>query len=274
MIKREQMFCIGEIMEMYQIKNEFKQTDNLTEIAPFSNGFSQLSMVLEENSLFPAYSILIGVCENGVPLMLDLTDPYSGSILIGADDGENNFQVLLSLLTSTCLLNNENEVNIHIISPRHEDYFELQNVQNLRICLMPNQAETPIMIEEFGNLVQSRKSRGNLLPYHIVAVDGLVDLYNFLDLQVRSLLYWVVEHGPELGIWVMATVESEQIHPRYFNILECFPSRILNPIRNPKLARYLSGVGQSCMDDLIPGFEAIVSSQGNLVSVCIPRVRD
>jgi hypothetical protein len=259
-------------METFQIRNEFEVTDHLTTFDPFSDGFPQLSEVLEENSPIPAYSVLLGVCEDGVPLLLDLTDPYSGSYLIAADDHENNFSVLLNLLTSTYLVNNENEVNIHIITPHPEGYAEVQKTRNLKICLTPNQKETTIAIEEFGNLVLARRSSSDLLPFHILAVDGLVDLYNLLNPQIRSLLHLVIEHGPEVGVWVMATIEAGQINPRIFNILESFPSRILSSIRNPKIARYLSGVSQSLLYDLLPGIEAIVSSQGNFVSVNIPQV--
>jgi hypothetical protein len=261
-------------MTFLQLKNKYPTADKLTTIDPWVDEDSQIEEVLEENFPFPAYSIMLGLCEDGVPLLLDLTDPYSGSFLIAADDREVNFQTLLSLLTSTYLMNNENEVNIHLISPEPGYYSELHKTPSLKINLTTNQPGTSVAIEEFVNLIRDRKAGGEILPFHILVIEDLPELINVLNPPTRQLLRWLVEQGPNLGIWVIATMQSSHLDPDHFTILESFPSRILGYVRNPSLARYFSGMSQSALPDPLPGVAVVVSSKGDLISIKIPRVEN
>lgn len=230
-----------------------------------------LEKYFESCSPLPAYSVFLGLCDDGVPLIFDLTDSNSGSFLIAGDDDASNYRILSSLLTAAYCFNSAREINIHLISPQLEDFSRLLKTAHLNLCLKPQQIETSIAIEEIVNLGVKRRTGESLIPYHLVAIDGLDSLLQNADLQLRKLLAWLIENGPEVGIFVIATIESSRISPIYFPIIERFSSRILNEVDNPDIARYLSGIREPNLSNLSPGLDAVVFSGNNRNRIRIPN---
>lgn len=240
----------------------------------YDQGFSgeyPLEKYFESQTLLPAYSIFLGLCDDGIPLILDLTDSNTGSFLIAGDNDASNYTVLSSLLTSAYCFNGPKEINIHLISQHLDDFPMLLKTPHLNLCLKPEQIETSIAFEELVNLGKQRRKGESLIPYHLVAIDGLDSFIKTADLQIPKLLTWLIENGPEVGIFVIATIESIQIAPKLFPILNCFPSRILNQISNPGMARYLSGMRDPKLSDLTPGLDAVVFSGNKHNRIHIPN---
>jgi hypothetical protein len=225
----------------------------------------------ESQSLLPAYSIFLGLCDDGVPLILDLTDSNPGSFLVAGDNDASNYKVLSSILTSACCFNGPKEINIHLFSQQLDDLPRLLKTPHLNLCLKPEQIETLIAFEELVNLGKQRRKGESLIPYHLVAIDGLDSFIQIDDSQILKLLIWLIENGPEVGIFVIATIQSSQIIEKLFPLLNCFPSRILNQISNPGLARYLSGMRAPKLSYLKPGLDAVVFSGNKHNRIHIPN---
>jgi hypothetical protein len=230
-----------------------------TEPTPYET--PTLEEVLEELHPLPAYSLLMGICEDGMPLILDLTDPTCGSILIADDNESTNFQLLYSLLTSAYQINTPEEVNLHLISPRADDLVELHKQPSFKISFDPTRPECEIVVEEMVNLIHQRQGTLELQPIHILAIDGLDLLLQNLSPEAQRWFYWLQENGPEAGLWTIASMESHQIKESHYSVIDGFPSRILGNIRSPRLARTLSGLGRNRLDDLIPDEQFLVRSE-------------
>lgn len=219
-----------------------------------------LEEVLEEFHPFPAYSILLGLCEDGLPLILDLTDPSAGSFLIAGDKAHSNFDLLYSLLTSAYLVNTAEEVNLHLISPLADKLLELHKQPAFKISFHPARPECEIVVEEMVNLVHQRQGTMELQPIHVLAVDGLARLFQTLSPESKYWFNWLVENGPEVGLWVIATLESGKAMRLPNGTIDAFPSRILGHIQSQRAARSLSGLSRNRLDDLIPGEQFYVRS--------------
>jgi hypothetical protein len=233
-------------------------------------GKLQLENVLHTQRPLPAYSIFLGLCDDGVPLVLDLTDSHTGSFLIAGDDDASNFKLLSGLLTAAYCFNSQSEVNIHLISPQLDDFPNLLKSPHLNLCLNPQQIQTTIAIEELVNLGFQREEGESLIPFHLVAIDGLDILVQNVDQKILSLISWLVKNGPKVGIFVMATIATNRIKPQFFSTLGDFQSRILNAIADPGMARYISGMMEINLSNLNPDLEAVVISDGVINRVYTP----
>jgi hypothetical protein len=236
---------------------------------------SDVGKLQSENSFhtqspLPAYSIFLGLCEDGVPLVLDLTDSNGGSFLIAGDDAASNFKVLSGLLTAAYCFNSQSEVNIHLISPQLKDFPNLLKSPHLNLCLNPQQIQTTIAIEELVNLGFQRAERETHIPFHLLAIDCLDILIQNVDRKIINFISWLVSKGPEVGIFVMATIVTDRIKPHFLPMLDDFQSRMLNAISDPELARCISGAMEVNLSDLNPGFEAVVISDGIINRVHTP----
>ena len=221
-----------------------------------------LDEVLEDLHPLPAYSLLLGLCEDGMPVILDLTDPSAGAFLIAGDNSFANFALLYSILTTACKVNTEEEVNLHMISTQADNLIELHRQQHFKISFDPSRPECEIVIEEMVNLVHHRQGSGEIQPIHILAIDGLDLLFQTLSMEAQSWFNWLLQFGPEAGVWIFATIESSCVNNTHYGVIESFPSRILGNIKSPQMARYLSGMRKDNLDDLIQESQFFMRSSG------------
>ena len=222
-----------------------------------------LEEVLNQQRSLPSFSLLLGLCEDALPLVLDLTDPSSGAFLIAGDNGFDNTTLMHSLLTAAFKVNRVSEVSLHLISPHADDLLYFHRQPSFKISYEPYRPEIEIVLEEMVNLVSSRNHSGQITPVHLFAIDGLDLLWQALGPQARLRLDWLIEHGPAAGLWVFASIESTYISKNLNATLNLFPSRILGRISQPNLARYLSGLSRSYLSDLISGVQYFVRTGGH-----------
>lgn len=223
-----------------------------------------LEEALDELDPIPAYSLLLGLCEDEIPLILDLTDPRAGAFLIVSDKGSTNSTLLYNLLTAAYKVNTEDEVNLHLISPQADALTDLHKQPNLKLCFDPARPECEIVIEEMVNLVRHRQGTREIQPIHILAIDRLDLLFQTLSAEAQLWFNWLLEFGTEVGIWIFASIPSNLIKKTHFGVIEGFPSRIIGSIQFPRLARYLSGMSKDHLDDLITDEQFLVRTDSGL----------
>ena len=71
---------------IYTPPNSYTQTLRSVLTTDFEPQILSMERVLGNERIVPAYSLVLGICEDQLPLVLDLTDPSPGSVLIAGDD--------------------------------------------------------------------------------------------------------------------------------------------------------------------------------------------
>lgn len=226
-----------------------------------------LEEVLGQQRSLPPFSLLLGLCEDELPLVLDLTEPSSGAFLIAGDNGFDNTTLMHSLLTAAFKANRASEVSLHLISPHADDLLYFHRQPSFKISYEPYRPEIEIVLEEMVNMVASRRQSGQITPVHLFAIDSLDLLWQALGTQARLRLDWLIENGPAAGLWVFASIESTYISKSLHATLNLFPSRMLGRISQPNLARYLSGLSRSYLSDLISGVQYFVRTGGHSFTI-------
>ncbi|MEJ2757898.1 MAG: hypothetical protein P8046_05380 [Anaerolineales bacterium] len=226
-----------------------------------------LEAVLDEQRGLPRYSLLLGMCTDRLPLVLDLTDASGGAYLIAGDNGFDNTTLVHSILSAACLANSPADLSVHLISPHADDLLQFHRQPHFKISFEPYRPEIAVVLDEMVNLVQSRMRSGAVTPVHLFAIDGLDLLWQALTPPSRAQLDWLIEYGPEVGVMVFASIESTYISRAISPTIDLFNSRILGPVSQPNLARYLSGLGRSYLADLEPGEQYLVRTHGNSFTI-------
>ncbi len=237
----------------------------LYRVAPsrLRNQFPSLEEILASQDELPALSLILGLGEDGLPLVVDLEDPEGSAFLIASDDGFDNTALLHSLITAALKGNHPEDLQVHLISPHADDLLYFHRQPHFRISYEPFHPAVPIMLEELVNLVVSRQRQDKPGSGQIFAIDGLDLLWQALDPQAKLNLDWLIRNGPAAGLWVIATVESTYLAQNLTGTIDMFPSRILGPVRQANLARFLSGFILNQVSDLTPGEEFLVITGGH-----------
>lgn len=213
----------------------------------------------------PERALLLGLCEDGFPLLLDLADPASGSLLVASDVQLGNASLLGSILASACRLNRPDQLQTHVISPHRGDFTHLYAQPHFGEFFHPQSARSAHFIQYLWGLVERRRFGYDHGAIQLVVIDALDLLLDGLSPAHREDLLWLVRTGPSQGVWLLAALGTAYYRPAMHPLIEAFPTRILGRTRSPRLTTYLSGDPSLDASRLHPGAQFFVRTGGQLL---------
>ena len=203
-----------------------------------------LEALLDQCAPLPAHSIVLGACEDGLPFVLDLTNPAPGALLALADPDSGKTRLLKAILASAIYLNREDKVEFGLVVPDPDEFPSLSQVGQCRQVVLADEScsdELADLIDDLAQIVETRRRSTPDDPAIILAIDELAWCAQFLDERAFAQLYALVKHGPRSRVWTIATLSAEHspdIDPR---LLAAFRTRLIGAIEDPELSFYLSG---------------------------------
>ena len=227
-----------------------------------------LQMLLAQFGPLYPYSAVLGSCEDGLPFLLDLTNPSPGSLLITAEAAGGKTRLLGSILASIALLSTPEQVSYCIISPHPGEYSNLAHTPNCQAVLRPEDHHTGEWIEALALYAQQQLQATDHGPVLVLAIDDLACCLQSFDKpfgfrdetqpynieQSLANLFWLIQNGAYGRVWVIATLPSRQAGIPDNQILEAFGTRLIGNIFDPALAAYLA-------DDFNSGAGSLAAGQ-------------
>ena len=199
-----------------------------------------LEALLEQAGELSPYSIILGICEDGLPFLLDLTNPAPGALLITGDHQSGKTRLLKSILASATYLNPPDQVAFYLVAHYPWQYAELAETDHCQGLQATNENTLGELIEELAQLVEDHRRSGPDGPAIILAIDALHACLQAIDARTFARLYWLIRHGPRSRVWTIAnfdTQRAEQFDPRF---LAAFRTRLVGSIADRKQAASIS----------------------------------
>ena len=229
-----------------------------------------LETVLMSLAPLPPFSALVGICEDGLPLLLDFKNPASGSILLVGDQVLVNRPLLRSMLASAVLLNTVEEVQLYLITETGEAFAEFQEVPGALEIINPQDQAAMELIWRLACRVQQQPCRRQSRGVEELLIEDLEVLLPQLDPQGRSELDWLVEEGPQAGVWVIAGWEAARIKEITEVQLGAFQTQLIDAV-DRKLLKELTGISNEGSLELDPGAQYCAHRAGKFFSFWLPR---
>lgn len=181
-----------------------------------------LKELLDRIGPLPPCSALIGVCEDGLPFLLDLADPSPGSILAVADEHSGKTSLLRAILASTSALNPPEQASFMILAPNPGEYDVLQGLEsNFGVLSVFDRAASELVVE-LAELAGQRINGRNRGPIEILAIDDLAAFVQNNDYEVNCYLKWLIAHGPRGAVWPITAIKTSQLWRIRDGIYEAF----------------------------------------------------
>lgn len=214
--------------------------------------------LIEQSGPLPENSLLLGLCEDGLPFTLELNNPAPGSLLIAGDPGSGKQRLLHAILSSTSLLNEPRRALFSVISAHPQDYEDLEHNANCQAIYSLEDWESEQLIHNLATMVEQRRRSSASGPAIVLAVDDLGALNKTWDVQTFAEFYSLVRHGPRSRVWTIAALSSLDAPGVDERLLGAFRTRLIGRITAPELADYLSGLPGSGATELQPGAQFCV----------------
>ncbi len=244
------------------------RADDRLESAPYPP--LDLELVLGSLAPLPPYSVLLGICEDGLPLLLDFKNPASGSILLLGDPQQANRPLLRSLLASAVLLNTAEEVQLYLITAEGEAFAEFQEVPGAMEIISPYDDAALELVWYFACRAKeqdcSRQSRG----VEVLLIEDLAVFVTQLDPQGRRELDWLVTAGSQVGSWVIGGHDAAGFGEINDPLLAAFRTQLIG-IADAKQPEVLSRFAEEINDELVPGAQYSARISGEFVRFWLPR---
>ena len=205
-----------------------------------------LLQLLRDLPTLPEMSAILGVAEDGAPLLVDLRASESAHILIAGEAGAGKTMLLRSLLLSLAIRQRQALVQTVLLDGSPEP--ELAPLAELPHALGPAVSELDAVAETLNFLVYEmsyRQEQGVKTPALVVAIDEIENLLEAGGQPIVAALMRLLQKGAPAGIHLLLT-SAAPAAPLLDNVLKAaIPLRIVGHLADAGAARAAAGVGHS-----------------------------
>jgi hypothetical protein len=212
----------------------------------------------------PGEGLLLGMAEDGLPLLLDLYDPAPGPLLVAGDGGSGK-TALLKYLAHASSLPNPGDIQFGVLTPFPEEWTALET---LPACLGIWPAYHPSAPAFLSQLVSWAQTLASTRQAILLLFDGF-DLVTGSGFQSQHDFRWLLMYGPERHVWPVITVNPSRLtHSQKW--LDYFHTRVLGQVKHAHNARSLVDDLQINLGDLLPGKQFGLLQSGNWMKFWLP----
>ena len=224
----------------------------------------------------PYQSILIGACEDGLPFLLDLAQPSAGPVLVTGDAKCGKTHQMKVMVESALRLASPREIQIGIVTGHPDEWDDLfdpyQRVkQSLGVFTWDSDA-LATLISSLADLVEARFTGKRNGPVVLLMVEDLSKVET-LETSCQMTLHWLLENGPQVGVWAIASVQADQAVtlPYWVSV---FRTRLFGRISSPELAGQLAVYPGLEAEQLVSGSEFCTRLEKSWMPYWVPESGD
>ena len=241
-----------------------------SELVARLNISSSLQAFIDRAEGFSPYSVILGVCEDNLPLTINLTNPAPGSILITGDQECGKRRLLKAILKSAVLLNNQRRLQIYTITKDVQVFGELWRSDVFKKVIIPESGEARDLVDSLVDVTYERRITSPGDPSIILAIDDLPAFASAHETELIAQLMRLARHGPRSRVWTIATLSAYRFASVHERLLAAFRTRLIGKVASIRLANDLVGVDPSPAINLERGsqFCVPVNDTWVLFSIC------
>jgi hypothetical protein len=220
----------------------------------------------------PAETAVLGLGEDGLPLLFDLRDPRPGPILVLGDKFSGKTRLLQTIVQSLILRNRAAQVQFAVLSGKPEQWQALQQARRDYFrCLYSNyERAAAATILELCDLVEARQNGEPIDRSILFLLDGM-DTVPYMDFGIRMNFEWLLKEGPAARVWPLAALDSESAMQQ-LHWVNRFRTRLIGAIARPDYGRDLVLSNDINPADLLPGSQFAVRLNRNWLVFNLPAL--
>lgn len=198
----------------------------------------------------PPHAAVLGVDEEGYPLLLRITAPDVAHTLIAGTTGSGKTALARTVLVSLMLHNAVEELRIILIDPKRRGFAPMTHLPHV---LGPVLDSSEAAIRRLHQIVQEMEARDRAAmsaPVWVVAVDELADLIQTGGRAVEAMLTRLAQRGRQAGIHLLACTQKPTAQYIGGGMTANFPVRLVGTTASKDEARYATGIADSGAEKL------------------------
>jgi S-DNA-T family DNA segregation ATPase FtsK/SpoIIIE len=193
----------------------------------------------------PPLTALLGVDEEGAPLLLHLASPDVSHVLVAGTTGSGKTALLKIVVLSLAIYNPQRRLQLAIIDPKARGLSVLATLPHL---IRPIENDPSRAIALLQGLVVEMERRDRLKisrPAIVVVIDELADLRLVGGREVEMALTRLTQRGREAGIHIVVATQRPTADIVGGLVKANLPVRLVGSVTTPEEAKVATGIAGS-----------------------------
>jgi hypothetical protein len=227
-----------------------------------------LEEIISQNSSLPRDSLMLGMANDGLPILLNLYDPTPCPVMVIGDGGSGKTNLLKTLARATDLIQDPADIQFGVVTNFPEEW-QVVDASPGSMGVWP--ASHTSAFEFIHRIVEWARQSVHGRQVVILFVDDLSALSNASQ-EVQEDLKWLLVHGAENRVWTVASLNIVRA-VRMRTWLDLFNTRIFGYIHEPSMARVIIADSLSDFENLTPGLEFDIKQQDGWLRFWLPSLK-
>jgi S-DNA-T family DNA segregation ATPase FtsK/SpoIIIE len=220
----------------------------------------------------PFGTALVGLADDGYPLLVRLPSPQVAHILIAGTTGSGKSALAQTIVTSLALAHRPSQIGFVLIDPKGRAFGPLARLPHLLRPVLSDSVEIQGMLDRLVEIMLARDRLGRVLasasqpgePRIVVVIDELVDLLMVSGKPAQEAVTRLSQRGREAGIHLIACTQKPASSVVGGLTKANFPVRLVGRVTSPEDAKVASGYAGTGAERLRGAGDFIAVTGGNL----------
>ena len=213
----------------------------------------------------PSATAVLGLCDDGAPLLLRLPSPDVAHVLVAGCTGSGKTALSRAIILSLAMTHRRSQLQFVLVDPKRHAFMPFAPLPHLLKPVLGSAAEAVVALRELVALMEARGtgSSSGATPRIVVVLDELADLMQVGGRSLVEPLTRLVQRGREAGIHVIACTQKPSSEVMGTLMRANFPVRLVGKVVSPEDARVAAGCGGTGAEKLAGrgDFIAVASGQ-------------
>ena len=225
----------------------------------------------------PLGTAVLGMCDDGAPLLLRLPSPDVAHVLISGTTGSGKTALCQTMILSLAMTHRRSQLQFVLVDPKRRAFAPFASLPHLMKPIASDAMEASDALDELVRLMEARGQRSNVAgergaqraervePRVVVMLDELADLMQVAGKALADPLTRLVQRGREAGIHVIACTQKPSSQVIGTLIRANFPVRLVGRVVSPEDARVAAGIGGTRAERLAGRGDFLAVAAGQVI---------
>lgn len=225
----------------------------------------------------PPVTAVLGIADDGVPLLIRLPSPDVAHILVAGTTGSGKTALLRAMVLSLAAFNGAETLRFVLVDPKGSAFRGLEGLPHLARPVISEPGEAVEALGSLVRLMEVRSRQGNKdtrgeghflstgsLSTCILVIDELADLLMVAGAEAERPLTRLLQRGREAGVHVVAATQKPTAAVIGSLVKANFPVRLVGKVVSPEDARVATGWKGTGAERLLGRGDFIAVAEGRL----------
>lgn len=204
----------------------------------------RLSNLLVQLGDLPRFTAVLGLSEDGAPLLARLSSPDVSHLLIAGTTGSGKTSLAQSIVLSLCEKHRAHELGVIVLDPKRKERDEFSRAIESHLLLPVAHTREEIVgaVARVLDVMDRRVSDQEPMPRILVYADELADLCQIGGEELILSLTRIAQRGREPGIHLLACTQKPSAKAIGSLLKANLPLRLVGRVVSSDDARMAAGV--------------------------------